>query len=82
VEELDEAEPADIVGLRRAGALARELRHYIELAKRVISQTRRRVFDGQTVPAGEKLVSLFEPHADILVKGGRQQERADPRCRH
>jgi transposase, IS5 family len=30
------------------------------------------VFDGETVPAGEKLVSLFEPHADIIVKGGRQ----------
>jgi hypothetical protein len=25
--------------------------------------------DGETVPAGEKLVSLFEPHADIIVKG-------------
>jgi IS5 family transposase len=24
------------------------------------------------VPASEKLVSLFEPHADIIVKGGRQ----------
>ena len=23
------------------------------------------------MPAGEKLVSLFEPHADIIVKGGR-----------
>jgi len=23
------------------------------------------------VPASEKLVSLFEPHADIIVKGGR-----------
>ncbi|MBA8910880.1 hypothetical protein HNQ95_006699 [Aminobacter ciceronei] len=23
------------------------------------------------VPAGEKLVSLFEPHADIIVKGTR-----------
>jgi IS5 family transposase len=23
------------------------------------------------VPAGEKLVSLFETHADIIVKGGR-----------
>jgi IS5 family transposase len=26
---------------------------------------------GEAVPAGEKLVSLFEPHADIIVKGGR-----------
>src|SRR5215470_3463203 len=31
-----------------------------------------RVFDGEAVPAGEKLVSLFEPHADIILKGGRQ----------
>jgi IS5 family transposase len=33
---------------------------------------RRRVLDGETVAASEKLVSLFEPHADIIVKGGRQ----------
>ena len=26
---------------------------------------------GETVPASEKIVSLFEPHADIVVKGGR-----------
>jgi IS5 family transposase len=39
---------------------------------RVIVQTRRRVLDGENVPASEKLVSLFEPHADIIVKGGRQ----------
>jgi IS5 family transposase len=72
VEELDEAEPADIVGLRRAGALARELRHYIELAKRVISQTRRRVLRGESVPAAEKIVSIFEPHADVIVKDRRE----------
>jgi IS5 family transposase len=28
--------------------------------------------DGEIVPASEKLVSPFEPHADIIVKGGRQ----------
>jgi len=49
-----------------------EVDHYLALIARVISQTQRRVFDGETVPAGEKLVSLFEPHADIIVKGGRQ----------
>jgi IS5 family transposase len=46
--------------------------HYLPLIARLIAQTQRRVFDGETVPAGEKLVSLFEPHADIIVKGGRQ----------
>ena len=42
------------------------------LIERVIVQTGRRVFDGEAVPASEKLVSLFEPHADIIVKGGRE----------
>ena len=37
-----------------------------------MTQTRRRVFDGEAVPASEKVVSLFEPHADIIVKGGRE----------
>ncbi len=29
------------------------------------------MFDGGTVPARDKVVSLFEPHTDIIVKGGR-----------
>ena len=49
-----------------------EVSHYLPLIERVMTQTRRRVFDGEAVPAGEKLVSLFEPHADIIVKGGRE----------
>jgi IS5 family transposase len=49
-----------------------EVEHYLPLIARVISQTQRRVFDGEAVPASEKLVSLFEPHADIILKGGRQ----------
>jgi transposase, IS5 family len=49
-----------------------EVDHYLPLIERIIAQTQRRVFDGEAVPAGEKLVSLFEPHADIILKGGRQ----------
>lgn len=37
----------------------------------VIDQTRRRVLHGEAVPADEKLVSLFEAHADVLVKDRR-----------
>jgi IS5 family transposase len=48
-----------------------QLRHYLPLIERLIAQAERRVFAGEAVPAGEKLVSLFEPHADIIVKGGR-----------
>ena len=37
-----------------------------------MDQTRRRVFDGETVPAAEKVTSLFEPHTDIIRKSGRR----------
>jgi transposase, IS5 family len=49
----------------------RQVRHYRPLIERLISQAERRVVAGEAVPAGEKLLSLFETHADIIVKGGR-----------
>lgn len=49
------------------GALA----HYSELTSRVIEQTERRVIQGERVPSSDKIVSLFEPHTDIIVKGFR-----------
>ena len=48
-----------------------EAEHYLPLIARIVDQTERRVFAGEAVPADEKLVSLFETHADITVKGGR-----------
>jgi IS5 family transposase len=55
-----------------AAARARaRVEHYLPLIGRVLDQSERRVLRGQAVPAGEKLVSLFEPHADIIVKGAR-----------
>jgi IS5 family transposase len=45
--------------------------HYRSLILRVIDQTERRVFAAEKVPATEKIVSLFEEHTDIIVKGGR-----------
>ena len=44
---------------------------YLDLLGRVVAQTERRVLKGEKVPAGEKVVSLFEPHTDIIVKGSR-----------
>ena len=70
--------------LRRADALApglgtgveaelwqAETRHYAALIESIIAQAERRVLSGEQVAAGDKLVSLFEPHADIIVKGRR-----------
>ncbi|HEX6011966.1 MAG TPA: ISNCY family transposase [Geminicoccaceae bacterium] len=55
-----------------AGAAARwqaKVEHYRPLIERIIAQTEQRVLAGQPVLAGDKLVSLFEPHADIIRKG-------------
>jgi IS5 family transposase len=54
---------------RLARALVGSLQHYLPLVRRVIAQTRRRVFDGQSVPAAKKLVSLFEPHTAVIRRG-------------
>jgi len=45
--------------------------HYLPLITQVIDQTQRRVFQGESVPAGEKIFSLFETHTDIIIKGNR-----------
>lgn len=55
----------------RGDAWIRDVEHYRALLIRVIDQTERRVIRGEKVPASEKLVSLFEPHTDIIVKGLR-----------
>lgn len=77
-ESLAYAEPA-VTRLRResgplaglAQHLADELEHYMPLIRQVISQTERRVLHGESVPADEKLVSIFEPHTDIIRKDRR-----------
>ena len=52
--------------------LAQALAHYQNLLEQVIQQTERRVLHGEKVPAGEKVVSIFEEHTDILEKGARE----------
>jgi transposase, IS5 family len=49
----------------------RQVRHFEPLIEQIITQTERRVLAGEPVRAADKLVSLFEPHADIIVKGSR-----------
>jgi IS5 family transposase len=47
------------------------LQHFLALARQVVAQTHRRIVLGETVPATEKLVSIFETHTDIIVKDRR-----------
>ncbi len=48
-----------------------KIEHFIALLLKVIDQTQRRVYDKEDVPASQKIVSIFEPHTDIIVKGLR-----------
>jgi IS5 family transposase len=50
------------------------LETFIPRAQQVIDQTVRRVFEGEKVPAQQKLVSIFEPHTDIIKRGKANQE--------
>ena len=48
-----------------------QVEHYSDLVLKVIDQTERRVIRKESVPSSEKIVSLFESHTDIIVKGFR-----------
>jgi len=51
---------------------AKRLSEVIRLTHRVMDQTTRRVMHGEAVPASQKIVSIFEPHTDIIVKDRRE----------
>lgn len=70
--ELDRVELGGMMQTIRVAVLSQRLDHFVELTKRVIDQTQRRVFGGEQVPAPEKVVSIFEPHTDVIVKDRRE----------
>jgi IS5 family transposase len=61
----------NIAVAKTARDIAGELKEIIRLTHKVIDQTTRRVLNGESVPACEKIVSIFEPHTDIIVKDRR-----------
>jgi IS5 family transposase len=71
VEKLEDHYPPEAFQQPELGELRTKLRHFVGLADKVLDQTRRRVFDGESVPAPEKVVSIFEPHTDIIRKDRR-----------
>ena len=54
-----------------AMGLCEQLNYYVGLTAHVINQTEKRVIHGQSVDASQKIVSIFEPHTDIIVKDRR-----------
>ncbi|MBM9515342.1 ISNCY family transposase, partial [Desulfobulbus marinus] len=51
--------------------ICKQLQEYLPIVRQVACQTKRRIFAGESVPALEKIVSIFEPHTDIIRKDRR-----------
>jgi IS5 family transposase len=54
-------------------AVADELKRFLRPMKQVIVQARRSQGEGQTVPAAERVFSIFEPHTELIKRGRREK---------
>jgi transposase, IS5 family len=54
-------------------AVALELQAYLSAMQTVVSTARRAQVDGETVPACERVFSLFEQHTELIKRGRRQK---------
>jgi transposase, IS5 family len=55
----------------RYALLELKVKEIIKMTEQVLDQSQRRVLEEEKVPVNEKIVSIFEPHSDIIVKGSR-----------
>jgi IS5 family transposase len=60
----DQKVPSSVV----AWGLTEELREKLPLMEQVAACARR-VYDGETVPASDRIFSIFEPHTELLKRG-------------
>jgi IS5 family transposase len=65
---------ADLKETIAARQILEPLERAVSLLQRVLSQTERRVIRGEKVAAGDKVVSFFECHTDVIVKGSRDTQ--------
>jgi transposase, IS5 family len=72
IEQLGDVKLGDVSQMLMAMAIEQGIKDVLELAPRVVSQTERRVLGGEAVAATDKIVSIFEPHTDIIVKDRRE----------
>jgi transposase, IS5 family len=64
---------ADLIARVRIDSLRNQVTGYCKLADRVIDQSRRRVLQGEKVPTGEKIYSIFESDTDLIKRGKAQK---------
>ena len=63
-------------GSKQARCIREQLDHFLPLVEQAITQATRRVLHGESVPASEKLLSLHEPHTQVIRrhKAGKATE--------
>jgi IS5 family transposase len=63
-------------GSKQAKRIREQLDHFLPLVDQAIEQAARRVLHGESVPAPEKLLSLHEPHTQVIRrhKAGKPTE--------
>ncbi|MDQ5851471.1 MAG: ISNCY family transposase [Chloroflexota bacterium] len=63
-------------GCKQAQRVREQLDHFLPLVEQAMAQARRRVLEGEQVPAAEKLLNLFEPATQIIRrhKAGKETE--------
>jgi len=53
--------------------VAAELEAFLPSTTKVVDQARRAQLDGETVPASERVFSIFEPHTELIRRGRRSK---------
>jgi len=69
VGKIDKIQFLDSTKAAKCKALRDEVVHYCDLAEKVVNQASRRVLQEENVTADEKIVSIFEPHTEIIKRG-------------
>lgn len=71
VADLKQYHGGDVLAMAMTRELAAELGSYLVLTDHIVTQTERRVIHGEKLAADEKILSIFEPHTDLIVKDRR-----------
>ena len=54
-------------------AIALELKAYLPSMKKIVTTARRTQIEGETVPASDRVFSLFEQHTELIKRGRREK---------
>lgn len=71
IPELREYTGGGLMQMVSAQEYCQDLERYVDRSLQVVAQTEKRVLKKEKVSASKKIVSIFEPHTDVIVKDRR-----------